>query len=111
MRYSLLNTTPLTYLQLWEKIRDSDILIDIPPTHIPEEWLYQLLDNATNLDDQAGEVSELYDIMTTPVKHLLGKQDTVVTVSLSTNSVHHLHIGNDIIRFPLIWYSVDIKIR
>lgn len=109
MRYSILNTSASTYLQLWDVLKQEECIMDVPPDLISDEWLFQKLDSAISLDDHQGEVPLLYDIIMREAPVPVDPRGVAVTPHLSISSTYFLHVGETKIRFPHITYHVSVE--
>lgn len=111
MRYSILNTSASTYLELWNVLKEEECITDIPLDLIPDEWIFEKLDSAISLDDHQGEVPLLYDIIMREAPPVVITEGVAVTPHLSPVTAFCLNVGQTKIRFPYISYHVSIEIE
>lgn len=111
MQYTLLNDTGLCYLKLWELLKDDDFLLDMPLQFVKEDWFYQQIDAAIERATHHGESSPLYEAILTPVKHLAESGVALVEPTLSLHLSYPLKVGEEIINFPYIRYTITLIIK
>lgn len=104
MRYSLLNSTAVTYDALWTTLQGEGYIDDVPFECIDAELIRSILNNALTTHRTTGEPCKLSSLLLAPTFGIINRHVTLIEVELLAKQAYTLHTPSGDLQFPSIRY-------